>query len=71
MAFFCLNKEFNNFEEVLQAKIDYEKENNVVLVKRDTHLLKGAGELVKDIVYSRLSLQCKAGKERPSEGKGM
>lgn len=71
MDVFKLNKEFNNFDEVLRAKIDYEKAHNVVLTKSDCHKLKGEGDLVRNIVYYRLSLQCKAGKERKSEAKGM
>lgn len=66
-----VNQEFNSFDELLQAKRDYERANNVVLVRRDTHLLKVDGELIKRLVYSRLSLQRKAGKERPSESKGI
>lgn len=68
---FVVNQEFNSFEELLQVKKAYECANNVVLVRRDTHLLKGEGELVRKLIYSRLSLQCKAGRERPSESKGV
>lgn len=70
MAFF-VNKEFNSFSELLEAKKEYEIVNNIVTVRRDTHLLKGEGEIIRRFVYSRLSLLCKAGKERKSESKGM
>lgn len=71
MELFAVDKEFNNFREVQQAKSDYERQNNVVLVIRDCHKIKGEGDIVKEIVYDRLSLQCKAGKERPTESKGI
>lgn len=68
---FVVDQEFDSFEDLLKTKKEYEVANNIVLVRRDTHLLKGEGDIVKKIMYSRLSLQCKAGKERPSESKGM
>lgn len=71
MDFFYLNKEFNSFEEVLIAKSGYEKANNAVLSKTDCHKLKGDGDLVKNMIYQRLSLSCKAGKERKSKSKGI
>lgn len=71
MEFFCLHKEFDSFDEVLHAKISYEKANNVILSKSDCHQLKGDGDIVKKIIYYRLSLSCKAGKERKTKAKGM
>lgn len=71
MENFSLNKEFDSFDEVLKAKKHYEHENNVVLVISSSHLLKGDSEIIKQCVYDRLSLQCKAGKERRTESKGM
>lgn len=68
---FAVNKEFDNFEHVLKAKKKYESENKVVLVIRDSHKLKGDSDIVKKCIYDRLSLHCKAGKERPTKSKGI
>lgn len=71
MDFFAVNKEFDNLEEVMLEKKEYESQNKVILIIRDSRMIKGEGELVKRMKYSRLSLHCKAGKERPTEGKGL
>ena len=68
---FAVNVEFDNFEDVSKAKKQYESENKVILFIRDSHKLQGDSDIVKRCIYSRLCLHCKAGKERPTQSKGI
>lgn len=43
----------------------------MIISKTDCHRLKGDGEVIKNIIYYRVSLTCKAGKKRKSKAKGM
>lgn len=56
MEFFCLDKEFDSPEDVLQAKIRYEA-NNVIFCKTDCHKIKG--DVVKRITVCHWHPSCK------------
>lgn len=71
MESFHLGKEFANFDEVLQAKKNYEQASNTILSICGSNLLKGNGDFVKSKKYYRLCFECKAGKERKPKSQGI
>lgn len=66
-----VNTIFDNYEDLRRAIKEYECTSNTLLVIDDCCKLKGAGEFVVSMVYSRLQLKCKAGTERPSQSRGI
>lgn len=71
MDIFQLNKKFDDYKSLLAAKTEYEKASNTILTTETSHLLQGEGDFVISRKYERISYVCKAGKERPSQSKGI
>lgn len=71
MEFFELDSEFNSWNSVLVKKREYEVTTNNLLVIGDAHKLKGSGTFQENFVYDRITLNCKAGQERPTTSKGL
>lgn len=70
MAFFLLNTEFDDWQKVLDSKKLYEDNSKTLLVIDRSTKLKGFGELKDRLIYERVLLKCKAGKERPCQSHG-
>src|ERR1700761_1329255 len=71
MNCFNQNFQFDDCNNFLELKKKYEIANNCILVIEDSHLLKGSNDFVTSIVYDRITLGCKSGKERPCKGRGI
>lgn len=64
-----LNYQFDDYNDFLEKKRQYEVATNSIVVINSCHKLKGDSEIVNTMVYERLALGCKAGKERPSKSR--
>lgn len=71
MNCFNVNHEFNDYKDFLQQKRQYEVTTNNILSITRSENLKGSGDFVEAMVYQRINLGCKAGKERPCKSKGI
>lgn len=71
MDYFSVNTEFDSFEALNATKKAYENATNSLLVITGSQILKGYGEFKETMKYERLTLACKAGKERPTQSKGL
>lgn len=71
MQFFAVGDCFNSFKKLMKKKKEYEIATKNLLVIGDSHRLKGDGLFQEKFVYDRLRLNCKAGKERPCQSKGI
>lgn len=67
-----VNKQFNDWKDVLAAKKLYEESSKTVLNILRSGKLKGSSELKLNerLVYERVVFTCKAGPERPSKSDG-
>lgn len=71
MQFFAVGKQFDSFKSLMKKKNKYEVATNNLLVIGDSHRLKGEGTFQQNFVYDRFTLNCKAGKERPTHSTGV
>lgn len=71
MNSFELGKQFDDYKSLLVAKQEYEKASNTILTTETSHFLQGEGDFVTSRKYERIGYGCKAGKERPSQSKGI
>lgn len=71
MSFFAVNTEFDDWKTVIATKKAYEESSKTLLVIGQCEKLKGASPLNDQLVYSRVTLNCKAGEERQSKSNGL
>lgn len=70
MTSFALNTEFDNWQQVLDAKKLYEQNSKTLLTIIKCDKLKGASDLNERLIYERITFVCKAGPERPTQSHG-
>lgn len=71
MNCFDVNYEFNDYKDFLQQKRQYEVATNNILSINRSENLKCTGDFMETMIYQRINLKCKAGKERPCKSKGI
>lgn len=71
MQFFAIGQQFDSLKTLLKKKKEYETATKNLFVIGNSHKVKGDGQFQEKFVYDRLTFVCKAGKERPTESKGV
>lgn len=71
MNCFDVNFQFDDYKNFLELKKKFEIATNSIIVTEDSHRLKGSNDFVTSNVYDRITLACKAGRERPCKSRGI